>query len=168
MLASTVLSTFEVRIVEILGGHRDRARDRLGLRRLAQWRWKVENAGWPQTRPLALIVSLAIMLPLVASCATKWEKPGATEAEFEGTKSACQAQSYSQFPPLPQQVMIRSGYTTPMQTQCFGGGYYLSCDTTGGQYFPASYMTVDNNQGARNSAVRSCFFEHGWTPQKSK
>jgi hypothetical protein len=103
---------------------------------------------------------------LTASCATKWSKPGATEAEFEGTKSACSGRSYSQFPPAMQQVMIMTAYTTPLQTQCYGTGYAVNCNTTGGQYIPASYMTVDNNQVPRNAAVRSCFFERGWTPDK--
>jgi hypothetical protein len=103
---------------------------------------------------------------LTASCVTKWSKPGATEAEFEGTKSACDGRSYSQFPPAPQQIMIMAGYVTPMQTQCYGSGYYVNCNTTGGQYIPPSYMTVDNNQRPRDAAVRSCFFEQGWTPDK--
>jgi hypothetical protein len=103
---------------------------------------------------------------LTASCATKWTKPGATEAEFEGTKAACAGKAYSQFPPAPQQLLIMAGYMTPLQTQCFGSGYSMNCNTTGGQYIPPSYMTVDNNQSARNASVRGCFFEHGWTPEK--
>jgi hypothetical protein len=125
----------------------------------------MRTEGWPKPA-LTLVLALAIM-PLIAACATKWEKPGATEAEFEATKSACQSRSYSQFPPMPEQVLIMAGYTTPMQTQCSGAGYYSNCYTTGGQYIPPSYMTVDNNQAPRNSANRSCFFEHGWTPAKS-
>src|ERR1700712_5340608 len=107
---------------------------------------------------------------LTASCVTKWSKPGATEAEFEATKSACNGRSYSQFPPAPQQAMIMAGYMTPMQTQCYGRDYYgyggVNCYITGGQYIPPSYMTVDSNQGPRDAAVRNCLFEQGWTPDK--
>src|SRR6202034_466052 len=66
------------------------------------------------------------------------------------------------------QTMLTSGYTTPMQTTCTGGGYTVNCFTTGGQYVPPAYMTTDLNQSGRSSAVRACLFAAGWQPVKDK
>jgi len=49
-----------------------------------------------------------------------------------------------------------------------GTGYAVNCYTTGGQYSPPAYMMVDQNQGARNSAVKSCLYAAGWVPVKDK
>jgi hypothetical protein len=111
---------------------------------------------------------LVICLPL-ASCASQlWAKPGGSPAEFEVAKAGCNTQSYSMFPPMMQQIMVTSGYTTPMQTNCTNVGYSVSCFTTGGNYVPPVYMPVDQNQRARNSAVRSCLMTAGWQPVKDK
>ena len=112
-------------------------------------------------RPVLVAIALA-------GCTQYWAKPGGTPAEFEATKAACQAQAYSQFPPMPQQVMITTGYTTPLQTSCAGSGYAVNCFTTGGQYVPPAYITVDQNNAARNSGLRSCLFAAGWQPVKNK
>jgi hypothetical protein len=105
---------------------------------------------------------------IAAACTQYWAKPGGTGTEFEATKSACEVQAYSQFPPVMQQVMLTSGYTTPIQTSCSGTGYAVNCLTTGGQYMPPVYMPVDQNQAGRNSAARSCLFAAGWRPVKNK
>lgn len=119
------------------------------------------------SRQLARSIILGALLSL-AACTEYWAKPGGTAAEFDATKAACQAQAYSQFPPIPQQTMLTSGYTTPMQTTCTGGGYTVNCFTTGGQYVPPAYMTTDLNQSGRSSAVRACLFAAGWQPVKDK
>ena len=114
-------------------------------------------------RGIALAATLAS-----ASCTQYWAKPGGTKAEFEATESGCESQSYMQFPPMMQQMMISAGYTTPIQTSCSGTGYVVNCFTTGGQYIPPAYMPVDQNRSARDSAVRSCLFSAGWQPVKDK
>jgi hypothetical protein len=118
----------------------------------------------PRAAPLsALLASLVL-----SGCTQYWAKPGGTPAEFEATKASCEQQSYGQFPPMPMPVMISPGYTTPIQTTCNGFGYSVSCTQTGGQSYPPSCITVDQNQGARQGAVRSCLFEAGWQPVKNK
>lgn len=102
----------------------------------------------------------------LAGCATKWSKPGATSAEFEATKGSCSARAYSRYQPIMTSIQIGSGYTTPLQTQCFGTGYNVQCTTTGGQYVPPTSMMVDQNNNARDQDIRACFFERGWTPDK--
>ncbi len=114
----------------------------------------------------ALLIGSALTL---SGCAPQlWAKPGGTETEFEGTKAACNSQSYQQFPPMMQQVMTMQGHTNPMQTSCNGTGSFVNCYTTGGDYVPPVYMPVDQNQGARNSAVRSCLMNAGWVPVKNR
>jgi hypothetical protein len=116
----------------------------------------------------AKIARVLVCLSL-ASCAPQlWAKPGGSPAEFEGAKEGCNTQSYSMFPPMMQQIMVTSGYMTPMQTNCTNVGYSVSCYTTGGNYVPPVYMPVDQNQGARNSAFRSCLMTAGWQPVKDK
>lgn len=105
-------------------------------------------------------------LVILAGCATKWSKPGASPAEFEATKASCNSRAYSRFQPAMQSVQISSGYVTPVQTQCFGTGYNVQCTSTGGQYIPPASIMVDQNSNARNQDVRGCFFEQGWTPDK--
>jgi hypothetical protein len=69
---------------------------------------------------------------------------------------------------MPQLVMVNAGYVTPIQTICNGYGNAVSCTQIGGQFYPPAYVTVDQNQGARQSAVRSCLFQAGWQPMKNK
>jgi len=110
---------------------------------------------------------LGAVLGLTA-CTQYWAKPGGTSAEFEATKAACTTQAYGQLPPIMQQVQISGGYTTPMQTSCSGFGNSVNCFTTGGQYIPPASVPIDVNQGARNSAVRSCLMMAGWQPVKDR
>ena len=102
---------------------------------------------------------------IISGC-TVWVKPGATEAEFNGTKAACSSRAYSRFPPRLTEVQIMAGYYAPIQTQCTGNGYSSSCFTTGGQYIQPVTMMVDQNENPRGSDIRSCFYENGWTPKK--
>jgi hypothetical protein len=102
----------------------------------------------------------------LSGCAQKWEKPGATPEEFDAMKSACQTQSFAQFPPMPRNVQLTAGYVTPVTTTCNGFGYTATCYSTGGQYVAPVVITVDDNQNARNQATRSCFYQNGWSPVK--
>lgn len=112
------------------------------------------------------LVCVMVLAVALDGCATKWTKPGATTAEFEGTKASCISRASARFLPHMQHIQIGSGYTTPTQTQCFGTGYNVNCTTSGGQYIPPAFMDIDANNGARNQDVRACFFEAGWTPDK--
>jgi hypothetical protein len=118
---------------------------------------------------LSAPVGLMLLCLALAGCAPEfWAKPGGTPAAFEGTKAACTTQSYAMFPPVMQPVMMSPGYVTPMQTICNGDGHFANCFTTGGNYVPPMFVPVDQNQGARNSAVRSCLMAAGWRPVKNE
>jgi hypothetical protein len=106
---------------------------------------------------------------LVSACAPQiWAKPGGTPAEFEYVKAGCSAQSYNMFPPVYQEVRVQPGYYTPMQTSCYGSGVANNCFTSGGYYVPPTFVPVDQNQGARSSAARSCLMMAGWQPVKDE
>lgn len=103
-----------------------------------------------------------VALLLVAGCAQRWEKPGATEADFEIAQSHCEARSQGQFPPAMMRTMSTAGYTTPVKTNCQNSGTNTNCNTTGGQYIPPTYRMVDQNEDARDRAVAACLLENGW------
>src|SRR4051812_43587358 len=113
----------------------------------------------------SFVVSVSL---LVAGCTQYWAKPGGTKEEFEATKAACNSQSYAQFPPIMQQIMVSPGYTTPAQTTCTSRGQSVDCYSTGGNYVPPSYVLVDQNDSARDSAFRSCLYAAGWIPVKNQ
>lgn len=106
-------------------------------------------------------VILALVATL-AGCAQKWEKPGGTDVEFQSTLSTCRGRAFSMFPPNNYTIQTSAGYTTPAYTSCSGYGYSANCITTGGQYNPPTYMTLDRNDSARDQAVESCLMSNGW------
>lgn len=77
-------------------------------------------------------------------------------------KAECLSRAAAKFPPMNRQVQIGNGYTTPVMTNCNGFGYSINCYSTGGQYVPPAFMTVDDNAAGRQQEVRNCFFKHGW------
>lgn len=113
-------------------------------------------------RVFAVLASTALM----AGCVEKWDKPGATEAEFLQTKADCQGKAHSQYPPMMRQVQLTAGYTTPVTFNCYGYGYSQTCSQSGGQYVPPQMTTVDDNEFPRVFAVRECLRANGWSPVK--
>lgn len=118
--------------------------------------------------PLLGHLIVGFFLVSLGGCTQYWAKPGGTPAEFEATKAACQGRAFSQFPPVLQQIQLTAGYVTPVHTNCVPIGYSVSCTSTGGQYVPPAYMTVDQNQSGRGAAFRSCLYQAGWQPVKDK
>jgi hypothetical protein len=117
--------------------------------------------------PKKLLIFFAVLFSL-PSCAQRWAKPGGTDAEFQVTRSSCEARSFSQFPPFMQSVQVGQGYTTPISTQCTGWGPNVNCYTTGGQYVPPTFVNVDRNSDTRRRAVSACLMQNGWTPVDEK
>ncbi len=89
--------------------------------------------------------------------------------EFAATKSGCEARSYRQFPPMPQLVMVSSGQTPSISnTKCSSSGCSSRCTTIGGHISAPSFVTVDYNEDARETAVRACLFDAGWIPVQDR
>lgn len=110
------------------------------------------------------IVMLTCFSTLLAGCAQRWAKPGGTPEEFRATEAQCQARAFSQFPPVMDRVQTSPGYTTPLQTSCYPSGYAVQCLTTGGQYMPPTFMSIDRNDSVRARGVQGCLLEQGWRP----
>ena len=98
----------------------------------------------------------------LCGCAT-WEKPGATQADFDADKSRCTAQSFQGFP-----VAMTGGstYTPPAQTNCYNYGNMTRCTTTGGTPVAAGYP-FDANVVGRENAFNSCMYQAGYVKHRS-
>jgi hypothetical protein len=114
-------------------------------------------------------------LPLLALCLTScyhWEKPGATEADFQRAQSICDAEAASQFPPNMREVVITPASVRPVTYNCntVGDSYYANttCAPTGGQYVPAVTQTVDDNSNARFDYGQACLFRNGWQKVRNR
>ncbi len=110
----------------------------------------------------------ACLLVVMLSACSHWEKPGATEADFEAAKAACNARGFARFPPANQQ--IASSYSTPSHTSCTttGSAYMATTDCTTTPGFTPDPITVDQNQSARNADYRACMYENGWSNVRNR
>jgi hypothetical protein len=107
----------------------------------------------------AALLALAL---LATACAEKWQKPGATEAEFRAMAAECAEDAAAQAPPLlREQVMVPARWFPP-QTSCGPRG----CITYPGYWIPPQTMLVDDNLGRRAQARRACYMAQGWQPAK--
>jgi len=107
-----------------------------------------------------------------------WNKPGATQDDFNRDSAQCNSSAYSQFPPAMRTVRPAvTGMQMPgqSQTDCDVNGNHASCTTTGGGtttlpvFIPG--QDVDDNANARQSAWQSCMYSNGWSqgrPQSSQ
>lgn len=103
-------------------------------------------------RPMA-----SISLSFLGACATMWEKPGATVAEFEQDKGYCISEGYSRIPAN----MVQASYgNTTQNTNCYRYGYHVNCQTTQNNPTPITY---DANGAARNAAIEGCLYGRGWS-----
>lgn len=98
---------------------------------------------------------------LVTGCATRWSKPGSTEAEFYNDRAACINIANNMWP--VNQSPMGTGYTTPISTNCNRYGNFVNCQQTGGQYTPPA--TMDTNAIARAVELRQCLQAKGYVSQ---
>jgi len=128
-----------------------------------------------------LMLIAALLLSVVLTGCMRWQKPGATQADFETDKTECNREGLSNYPIDYEKQQVANGYTAPIVTNCNIGvqdqGYsqnpYLyapqtqssdiSCVTTGGQYVPPQYATIDVNQANRNDYMKICLTADGWS-----
>ena len=100
-------------------------------------------------------------LVLLGSCAERWAKPGAGEAEFRGMQAQCDAFALDRWPPrLREEVMFPGRWMPPVRS-CDGRG---RCGWYGGYYEPPQTMIVDDHQRPRLQERRACFVANGWSP----
>ena len=115
-------------------------------------------------RKMFFLTICVLALTLFPACAERWQKPGATDADFQTMKSTCEARASTRFPFILGQIQTEEGHSNPMVTKCSGSGASTRCSTSGGQYMPPRYLPVDDNKEARDQATRKCLLENDWRP----
>ncbi len=124
--------------------------------------------------PVLKISALAIVV-LTAGCAQyRWQKAGASEADFNRDMYACEMQAARTFPPYFIQREVKAGYTQPSTTRCSGtnstqgsGNNVVNntnsiCTTTPSRYVPPVIQNVDANASQRSDATTSCLYANGY------
>ncbi|CUH77400.1 hypothetical protein TRM7557_01353 [Tritonibacter multivorans] len=88
-------------------------------------------------------------------------KNGATSDEIDRDVLDCQIEA-SQRVPQNLQVRTTPAYTTPVNTYCSGSGYYVSCNSYGGQTIGGDTYTIDVNSSLRAKARAQCVARKGY------
>ena len=104
---------------------------------------------------------LLATLLLLTGCATRWTKPGASEADFRAMQAQCDAHASSLWPPRLREEMMFPGRWTPPIRSCDNRG---RCTWFGGHYEPPQMVITDDHQRPRTQERRACFTANGWSP----
>jgi len=107
--------------------------------------------------PLVLILAA-----LLAGCAERWTRPGATEAQADATNAACQDRSELAVQPLMTwRIVEQGGYVRERRCWREHSGREV-CGFTE-RWRPPRYGWVDANTGAREAWRRGCMRSQGFT-----
>lgn len=121
-----------------------------------------------------IIIALTVSLALGGCAQYQWQKYGATQNDFNRDGYECQMEAARVFPTQVVTQQIRSGYTTPSTTNCYGSGSAygrsgytygtndMHCTTTPGQRVAPVTSTFDANADNRNRAAMQCMQARGW------
>lgn len=64
--------------------------------------------------------------------------------------------------PTDTRISTTSSYQTPLQTTCYGSGFYTTCTTTGGQTVGGETSSYDANEGLRGEFWSRCMADKGY------
>lgn len=107
-----------------------------------------------------------ILLLLLAACAERWEKPGATEAEGDAAQAGCTALAAEQIKPAMVWMQVAPAYWEPGDRHCWTGGNGVThCRNSPPRFRPPVFDWVDINIPARQEARATCLREQGFTYQ---
>jgi len=112
--------------------------------------------------PYFQVVSLTALV-FLGGCAQRWQKPGASDKDYQEMRASCEKWALERFPPSLREVAVDEGRITPIVTNCSGSGASLKCYTSGGRYISPTYMPVDDHQSLRDDETRACLIENGWS-----
>jgi hypothetical protein len=108
---------------------------------------------------------LALAL-LLAGCAERWDRPGATEAESDAAQAQCTAVAARQVPPALIWTQVAAAYWVPPERQCrTQRDGSQDCIYRPARYIPPRFDWVDVNVQPRRAARAACLAEGGWTYQ---
>ncbi len=108
-----------------------------------------------------LMFSLLVLL--LAGCAERWERPGATEAESEAAQAQCAAVATREVPPAMVWTQVAAGYWVPPERRCRTRDGVQDCVYRPGRYVPPRFDWVDVNTQPRREARNACLVENGWS-----
>lgn len=106
-----------------------------------------------------------LLLLLLAACAERWERPGATEAESEAAQARCTAEAGFRVPQALVWTQVSSGHYVSGSRSCRTRGDRTECTYTPGYYVPPRYGWVDVNTAQRSAVRAACLTAQGWTYQ---
>ena len=95
-----------------------------------------------------------VLLLLLAGCAERWERPGATEVESEAAQAQCTAEAARQVPPALVWTQTAPAYWEPPFRRCRTRRGVTDCFYRPGRYQSPQYGWVDANTGPRRAARR--------------
>lgn len=103
------------------------------------------------------VLALAGALLLSGCVHTVWQKPGASQSDYEQIKSVCMMEGHDRVPQDNRTYMVSEGHTY-MRDKCKND---RDCASTA-QYTPPQYGVYDQNEDLRNQVVRACMYRNGW------
>jgi hypothetical protein len=120
---------------------------------------RARAAAW---RRASLLLLFAVAM--LGGCAQRWEKPGASEADFKIARMRCDAAGHRDLPPDLRWMQISAGYFSPGYRQCWKSRGRRQCSYSPGYYVPPRFGHVDLNVGARDRFMTTCLLDDGWRP----
>jgi hypothetical protein len=115
--------------------------------------------------PRVPILLVPLLVLLLAGCAERWERPGATEADSDAAQAQCTALAAERVPPALVWTQTAPGYWVPPERRCRTRNGVTHCDYRPGRYIPPQFGWVDANTAPRRAARAACLQEGGWTYQ---
>ncbi len=114
---------------------------------------------------LSLILFCGLIL---CGCAVeRWEKPGATQEEYEQTKTVCAKLATEKYPPMMRLQDRAESAIAPDFTVCSpDANGAVRCRKVGGVHAPPPVAAVDDNLADRNKVIHACLRQNGWHPVK--
>lgn len=114
---------------------------------------------------LLRILTISIIACTVAGCVPeKMTKPGASQAEYDAARTRCEAQAWAQLPAAPSTYQVAPAYTSSSGHNCVKNDHGSYDCNPRQEWHPPVYGTKDANAPGRETIVRACLMQDGWTP----
>ncbi|MEW6255462.1 MAG: hypothetical protein AB1592_05845 [Pseudomonadota bacterium] len=114
---------------------------------------------------LLRILTVSVIAFTVAGCVPeKMTKPGASQADYDAARTRCEAQAWAQLPAAPSTYQVAPAYTSSTGHNCVKNDHGSYDCNPRQEWHPPVYGTKDANAPGRETIVRACLMQDGWTP----